>query len=66
MIPLLSVVVPVHDVEPYLTECLTSLAGQTMDDLEVIMVDDGSRDGSRRIAEEFAAGDKRFVVVEQR
>ena len=55
MKPLLSVVVPVHNVEDYLAECLDSLAGQSLDAIEVVMVDDGSTDGSRRIAEEFAA-----------
>lgn len=66
MIPLLSVVVPVHDVEPYLTECLKSLAAQTLEDIEVIIVDDGSTDGGRRVAEDFAARDGRFVLVSQR
>ncbi|SEG99600.1 CDP-glycerol glycerophosphotransferase [Nonomuraea solani] len=65
MIPLLSVVVPVYNVEPYLTECLKSLAAQTLEDLEVIMVDDGSMDGSRRIARDFAAMDDRFVLLGQ-
>lgn len=46
MPPRLSVVVPVYNVELYLTDCLKSLAEQTMDDLEVVMVDDGSTDGS--------------------
>ncbi|MGW0802028.1 glycosyltransferase family 2 protein [Nonomuraea sp. NPDC002799] len=66
MIPLLSVVVPVHNVEPYITECLKSLAAQTLDDIEVILVDDGSTDGSRRTAEDFAARDPRFALIEQR
>ncbi|MEU1487026.1 CDP-glycerol glycerophosphotransferase family protein [Streptomyces sp. NPDC005752] len=65
MKPLLSVVVPVHNVEDYLEECLTSLAGQSLRDLEVVLVDDGSTDGSRRIAEDFAAGDDRFRCVHQ-
>ncbi|MGW0791827.1 bifunctional glycosyltransferase/CDP-glycerol:glycerophosphate glycerophosphotransferase [Streptomyces sp. NPDC002911] len=65
MKPLLSVVVPVHNVEAYLEECLASLAGQSLEDLEVVVVDDGSTDGSRRIAEEFAARDDRFRYVHQ-
>ncbi|MFE9726461.1 CDP-glycerol glycerophosphotransferase family protein [Streptomyces sp. NPDC005794] len=65
MKPLLSVVVPVHNVEAYLEECLTSLAGQSLKDIEVVLVDDGSTDGSRRIAEEFAARDDRFRCVHQ-
>ncbi|MEV5679752.1 CDP-glycerol glycerophosphotransferase family protein [Streptomyces sp. NPDC052179] len=65
MKPLLSVVVPVHNVEDYLGACLRSLAGQTSDAIEVVLVDDGSTDGSGRIAEEFAARDSRFRCVHQ-
>ncbi|MER5896286.1 CDP-glycerol glycerophosphotransferase family protein [Streptomyces sp. NPDC001876] len=65
MKPLLSVVVPVHNVEEYLEECLASLAGQSLDALEVVLVDDGSTDGSRRIAEDFARRDARFRCVHQ-
>ncbi|MGW3343080.1 glycosyltransferase family 2 protein [Nonomuraea rubra] len=66
MIPLLSVIVPIYNVEPYLTECLKSLAAQTLEDLEVVLVDDGSVDGSRRIAEDFVSRDDRFVLIGQR
>ncbi|MEV6307767.1 CDP-glycerol glycerophosphotransferase family protein [Streptomyces sp. NPDC051840] len=65
MKPLLSVVVPVHNVEDYLEECLASLAAQSLSDIEVVLVDDGSTDGSRRIAEDFAARDSRFRCVHQ-
>ncbi|MEU4260298.1 CDP-glycerol glycerophosphotransferase family protein [Streptomyces argenteolus] len=65
MKPLLSVVVPVHNVEEYLEECLVSLAGQSLEAVEVILVDDGSTDGSCRIAEDFAARDGRFRCVHQ-
>ncbi|MBQ1108092.1 CDP-glycerol glycerophosphotransferase family protein [Streptomyces sp. 404i] len=64
--PLLSVVVPVHNVEAYLEECLRSVADQTLEAIEVVMVDDGSTDGSARIAAEFAARDGRFKLVRQR
>lgn len=57
-----SVIVPVYDVEKYLRTCLESLAAQTMDDIELIVVNDGSPDGSLAIAEEFAARDGRFRV----
>src|SRR6478752_1065470 len=63
--PRLSVVVPVYDVEAFLPECLASLARQTYSDLEVVIVDDGSTDGSAAIAERFAARDPRFRVVSQ-
>ncbi|MFF5895623.1 CDP-glycerol glycerophosphotransferase family protein [Streptomyces argenteolus] len=65
MKPLLSVVVPVHNVEDYLEECLRSLAGQSLADIEVVLVDDGSTDGSGRIARDFAARDPRFRCVRQ-
>ncbi|MCG5217253.1 glycosyltransferase [Streptosporangium soli] len=63
MDPLLSVVVPFHDVEGYLDECLRSLSAQRLTDLEIIMIDDGSLDGSRLIAKEHAARDPRFTLV---
>ncbi|MFF3031565.1 CDP-glycerol glycerophosphotransferase family protein [Streptomyces rubiginosohelvolus] len=63
--PLLSVVVPVHNVEGYLEDCLRSVAEQTLDAIEVVMVDDGSTDASGRIAAEFAARDERFRLVRQ-
>ncbi|GFM97466.1 hypothetical protein Sfulv_22770 [Streptomyces fulvorobeus] len=65
MKPLLSVVVPVHNVEEWLEQCLRSLAEQSLEAIEVVLVDDGSTDESRRIAEEFAARDGRFRCVHQ-
>ncbi|WP_285369574.1 bifunctional glycosyltransferase/CDP-glycerol:glycerophosphate glycerophosphotransferase [Streptomyces sp. RKAG293] len=65
MVPRLSVVVPIYNVEMFLEECLESLAGQTLRELEVIMVNDGSTDRSGEIAAAFAARDPRFRVVEQ-
>jgi hypothetical protein len=65
MIPLLSIVVPIHNVEPYLAECLKSLAAQTLEDFEVICVDDGSLDGSAQVVEDFAARDSRFTLLRQ-
>ena len=63
--PRVSVVVPIYNVEAYLGECLDSLAAQTFEDLEIVMVDDGSTDGSAAIAERFAARDPRFTLVSQ-
>ncbi|HEY5832741.1 bifunctional glycosyltransferase/CDP-glycerol:glycerophosphate glycerophosphotransferase [Streptomyces sp.] len=65
MIPRLSVVVPIYNVETYLEECLDSLAGQTLQELEVVMVDDGSTDSSAEIARAFASRDARFTLVQQ-
>lgn len=66
MKPLLSVVVPVHNVEAYLEDCLRSVAEQTLEAIEVVLVDDGSTDASARIAAEFAARDSRFRLVRQK
>lgn len=62
--PLLSVVVPFHNVETYIEACLESLRRQTLADLEVILVDDGSADASRAWAEKYCA-DPRFRIVTQ-
>ena len=61
----ISVVVPVYDVESYLPACLQSIARQEVDDLEVVVVDDGSRDGSAEIAATFARHDPRFRLIRQ-
>jgi CDP-glycerol glycerophosphotransferase len=62
-VPRISVVVPIYNVESYLEPCLQSLAAQTIDDWEAILVNDGSTDSSAEIAEAFAARDARFRVV---
>ena len=62
---LVSVLVPVRDGEAYLDEALGSLAAQTHEDIEVIVVDDGSRDHSGDIAREWARRDPRFRVLRQ-
>ncbi|MFE9424898.1 glycosyltransferase family 2 protein [Kitasatospora sp. NPDC006697] len=65
MAPRLSVVVPVYNVERYLEECLDSIAAQTFEDFECVMVDDGSTDSSAALAEAYAARDRRFRLVRQ-
>ena len=62
---LVSVVVPIYNVEAFLRDCLDSIRGQTYRDLEVILVDDGSTDGSAAIAAGFAAADPRFRLIRQ-
>ncbi|WP_017573338.1 bifunctional glycosyltransferase/CDP-glycerol:glycerophosphate glycerophosphotransferase [Nocardiopsis halotolerans] len=61
----LSVIVPIYNVERYLDECLRSLQVQTWDDLEVVMVDDGSPDDSAAIAARYAEEDPRFRLIRQ-
>ena len=63
--PHISIIIPVYNVEPYLRQCLDSVANQTMRDIQIICVNDGSTDGSVDILEEYAAMDSRFVVVHQ-
>ena len=61
----MSVVVPVRDGEAFLDEALRSIAEQTHEELEVVVVDDGSRDASGDIARDWASRDSRFRVVSQ-
>ena len=61
--PKISVIVPVYKVEPYLRKCLDSIVGQTYQNLEIILVDDGSPDGCGAICDEYAAQDKRVRVI---
>jgi CDP-glycerol glycerophosphotransferase len=63
--PLLSVVIPIYNVERYLAECLQSVVDQDVDDVEIVMVDDGSTDNSTSIAKRWAADDTRFRLVRQ-
>ncbi|MFC7545220.1 glycosyltransferase [Plantactinospora sp. GCM10030261] len=62
---LLTVVVPIYNVERYLPECLDSVRDQTYRDLEVVLVDDGSFDGSGAVAAAYAATDPRFRLIRQ-
>lgn len=65
MKPLISIIVPVYNVAPYLRECLDSICAQNFKDWEVICVDDGSTDGSSAILEEYSTKDSRFRVIHQ-
>ena len=63
--PKVSVIIPVYNVEPYLRECLDSVLNQTLKEIEVICVDDGSTDKSLDILKEYAKKDKRMTVIRQ-
>ncbi len=58
-----SVILPIYNVEKYLRECLDSVVGQTLQDLEIICVNDGSTDRSLSIIREYAEKDSRIVVI---
>ncbi len=64
--PAVSIIIPVFNTERYLSECLASAVSQTLDDIEVIVVDDGSTDGSPAICDEFALSDSRVTVIHKR
>lgn len=61
--PKVSIVVPIYNVEQYLRECLDSLISQTLEDIEIICVDDGSTDSSPDILKEYEQKDKRIKVI---
>lgn len=64
--PLISIIVPVYNVEKYLNECLESIVNQTYENLEIILVDDGSSDNSGKICDEFALKDSRIKVIHKK
>ena len=61
--PKVSVIVPVYNSEKYIEECLNSIINQTLKDLEIIIVDDGSSDSSPQICDEYASKDSRIKVI---
>ncbi len=61
--PKVSVIIPVYNVEPYLRQCLDSIVNQTLEDIEIILVDDGSTDNSGEICDEYEAKDGRIRVI---
>ena len=63
MSALVTVVVPIYNVEKYLERCLSSIVNQTYTDLEILLIDDGSTDGCPGICDRFAAQDSRVRVI---
>lgn len=64
-IPIISIIVPVYNVEKYLPQCLDSIMGQTFTDFEVLLIDDGSSDCSGNICDKYAERDGRIRVYHQ-
>lgn len=62
-LPLLSIIVPVYNVEKYLPRCLDSLLAQTYTDLDIVLVDDGSTDSSGAICDRYAELDRRVIAI---
>lgn len=61
--PIVSIIVPVYNCEKYLSRCVDSLISQTLRDIEIVLVDDGSKDASGRICDSYAGRDSRIRVV---
>ena len=61
-----SVIVPVYQVKEYLEECILSICNQTLRDVEIIIIDDGSKDGSEILCDELAKQDARIKVIHQK
>lgn len=61
--PLLTIVIPVYNTKPYLSRCVHSVMAQTYSNLEILLVDDGSTDGSGALCEELAGEDERIRVI---
>lgn len=62
---MVSVIVPIYNARDYLERCISSICNQTFVDLEIILVDDGSIDGSGEICDDFSQKDKRISVIHQ-
>lgn len=61
--PLITVIVPIYNVEEYLERCIESIINQTYKNIEIILVDDGSKDNSAKLCDEYAKKDKRIKVI---
>lgn len=66
MSKLVSVIVPVYNVEKYIDECIVSILGQTYNNIEIILVDDGSTDLSGKICDRYMEKDKRINVIHKK
>ena len=65
MLPKISVVVPIYNAEKYMHRCISSILNQTLKDIEIILINDGSSDNSGQIIDEYAKQDNRIKVIHQ-
>lgn len=63
--PLISIIVPVYQIKNYLPTCIESICAQTFSDWELLLIDDGSKDGGEKLCDEYAKSDDRIKVVHQ-
>ncbi len=62
----ISVIIPIYNSEKYLSECLESIINQTFKDIEIICINDGSKDKSEQIIKQYAQKDKRIILLNQK
>src|SRR5688572_14059839 len=62
----ISIIVPVYNLEDFLPNCIDSLINQSFNDIEIILVNDGSKDNSPKICDEYAESDKRIKVIHKK
>ena len=65
-IPLVSIIVPIYNVEPYLDRCIQSLINQTLENIEIILVDDESPDNCPQMCDAYAKQDRRIKVIHKK
>lgn len=63
--PKVSIIVPVYNTEKYLAQCLDSIINQSLKDIEILCVDDGSTDSSPEILKEYAKKDSRIRIIQK-
>ena len=64
--PKISIIIPVYNVENYLSECLDSIISQTLKDIEIICINDGSTDNSLKILQEYKTKDNRITIIDKK
>ena len=60
-----SIIIPVYNTSKYLNQCLDSVVNQTLQEIEIICIDDGSTDDSLKILNEYKSKDDRFIILQQ-